>query len=97
MSAFGPKRTRAVALQMSAFGGKADMAIAGIRFCGRYWGQSGHGFVHRICLLLTQSGHLKQLVHFAPCLRKGRKEPERISDAPLHDRQPLLSCWMGRL
>jgi hypothetical protein len=26
MSAFGPKRTWAVALQMSAFGGKADMA-----------------------------------------------------------------------
>jgi hypothetical protein len=28
MSAFGPKRTWAVALQMSAFGGKADMTIA---------------------------------------------------------------------
>jgi hypothetical protein len=27
MSAFGPKRTSLVALQMSAFGGKADMAV----------------------------------------------------------------------
>ena len=29
MSAFGPKRTWASALQMSAFGGKADMAFRG--------------------------------------------------------------------
>jgi hypothetical protein len=28
MSAFGPKRTCSSALQMSAFGGKADMAFA---------------------------------------------------------------------
>ena len=28
MSAFGPKRTSLVAPHMSAFGGKADMAIA---------------------------------------------------------------------
>jgi hypothetical protein len=27
---------------MSAFGGKADMTLCEIRFCGRYWGQSGH-------------------------------------------------------
>ena len=25
---------------MSAFGGKADMTIAGIRFRGRYWGKA---------------------------------------------------------
>ena len=30
MSAFGPKRTWAIALHMSAFGGKADMAFPGI-------------------------------------------------------------------
>jgi hypothetical protein len=33
------------------------MQIIGIRFCGRYWGQSGHAVLHCICLLLTQSGH----------------------------------------
>src|SRR5262249_54122134 len=38
LSAFGPKRTCASALQMSAFGGKADMTFAEIRFRGRYWG-----------------------------------------------------------
>ena len=31
MSAFGPKQTWALALHMSAFGGKADMAV-----CGKY-------------------------------------------------------------
>ena len=36
-AAFGPKPTCATALHMSAFGGKADMNFAGIRFCGRYW------------------------------------------------------------
>src|SRR5262249_32011572 len=41
---------------MSAFGGKAN-SFAGLRFRGRYWGQSGHRFLQRICLLLTQSGH----------------------------------------
>src|SRR5262249_2787407 len=30
MSAFGPKRTWALALHMSAFGGKADIAFSGI-------------------------------------------------------------------
>jgi hypothetical protein len=30
MSAFGPKRTLAVALHESAFGGKADMTICGM-------------------------------------------------------------------
>jgi hypothetical protein len=44
---------------MSAFGGKADMTIceAHVRFCGRYWGQSGHALVQCVCLLMTQSGH----------------------------------------
>jgi|RhiMethySRZTD1v2_1073278.scaffolds.fasta_scaffold59149_2 hypothetical protein len=28
-----------------------------VRFHGRYWGQSGHAFLHCTCLLLTQSGH----------------------------------------
>ena len=42
MSAFGTKRTSACALQMSAFGGKAD--IAGF----------GQG---TLCLLMTQQRH----------------------------------------
>jgi hypothetical protein len=29
MSAFGPKQTSALALHMSAFGGKADMTVCG--------------------------------------------------------------------
>ena len=33
------------------------LPFAGIRFRGRYWGQSGHGLLRRTCLLLTQSGH----------------------------------------
>src|SRR6478609_297265 len=56
-SAFGPKRTSLAAPHMSAFGGKADMALCEFRFRGRYWGKSGHGLVHCICPLLTQSGH----------------------------------------
>ena len=35
-SAYGTKRTSGIALHMSAFGGKADMTFAGIRFRGRY-------------------------------------------------------------
>ena len=54
MSAIGPKRTSLVAPHMSAFGGKADMAV---RFRGRYWGQSGHALLHCIRPLMTQSGH----------------------------------------
>jgi hypothetical protein len=57
MSAVGPKQTSALALRMSAFGGKADMAVCGIRFRGRYWVQSGHALLQCECPLLTQSGH----------------------------------------
>jgi hypothetical protein len=32
------------------------------RFRGRYWVQSGHGLLQRICLLLTKSGHWPPLV-----------------------------------
>ena len=54
----GTKRTSLVAPHMSALGGKADMNFFGNSLSvGRYRGQSGHDFVHRICLLLTQSGH----------------------------------------
>jgi hypothetical protein len=42
---------------MSAFGGKADMTVWGIRFRGRYWGQSGRTLLHCKCPLMTQSGH----------------------------------------
>jgi hypothetical protein len=57
MSAFGPKRTLASALQMSAFGGKADMTVCGNSLSRRYWGQSGRALLHCICPLMTQSGH----------------------------------------
>ena len=35
----------------STHGGKADITVcgSGIRFRGRYWGQSGHRFLHCIC------------------------------------------------
>ena len=36
---------------------RAARLVLNVRFCGRYWGQSGHRLVHRTCLLLTQSGH----------------------------------------
>src|SRR5262245_3815964 len=59
MSAIGPKRTSLDAPHMSVFGSKPDMTVAGIRFRGRYWGQSGHACLRCTCLLLTQSGHLR--------------------------------------
>jgi hypothetical protein len=38
-------------------GVKQTRRFAEVRFRGRYWGQSGHDLLRRICLLLTQSGH----------------------------------------
>jgi hypothetical protein len=38
-------------------GVKQTWPFCGVCFCGRYWGQSGHGVVRRTCLLMTQSGH----------------------------------------
>src|SRR5262245_57070015 len=35
----------------------AGLSRPGVRFRGRYWGQSGHELVRCIRLLLTQSGH----------------------------------------
>jgi hypothetical protein len=35
-----------------------------VRFRGRYRGQSGHGILHRICPLMIQSGHKKDLDPF---------------------------------
>jgi hypothetical protein len=35
----------------------ARLLIFDVRFCGRSWVQSGHGFLHCICPLMTQSGH----------------------------------------
>ena len=32
-----------------------------VRFCGRYWGQSGHGLLRCICRLMTQGGHFRLL------------------------------------
>jgi hypothetical protein len=40
MSAIGPKRTSLVALHMSAFGGKADIAFCAVYVC--FMTQSGH-------------------------------------------------------
>jgi hypothetical protein len=51
MSAFGPKRTCASALQMSAFGGKADII-------------QGKTDIKK-CLLMTQSGHRFNVGHFS--------------------------------
>jgi DMSO/TMAO reductase YedYZ molybdopterin-dependent catalytic subunit len=34
-----------------------EIGFAGIRFRGRYWGQSGRALLHCICPLMTQSGH----------------------------------------
>src|SRR5262249_10906727 len=48
MSAIGPKRTYAAALHMSAFGGKADMAL-----CGNSLSQSLLG-VKRTCFFALQ-------------------------------------------
>jgi hypothetical protein len=42
---------------MSAIGPKQTWATAGVRYRGRYWGQSGHALLHCICPLMTQSGH----------------------------------------
>ena len=66
MSAIGPKQTSLVALRMSAFEGKPDMTFAEVRFRSRYWGQSGHRFLQRICLLLTQSGHTQTRAYTSP-------------------------------
>jgi hypothetical protein len=41
---------------------------AEIRFCGRYWKQSGHAVLHCICLLMTQSGHRLTLGFHKPLL-----------------------------
>jgi hypothetical protein len=57
MSAFGPKRTSACALHMSAFEAKADMAFCGISLSRSLLGVSGHAVLRCTCLLLTQSGH----------------------------------------
>src|SRR5215475_2749287 len=57
MSAFGPKRTCASALHMSAFGCKADMTVCGSPLSRSLLGESGHGLVQCKYLLLTQSGH----------------------------------------
>jgi hypothetical protein len=43
---------------MSAIGIKQTWRFAEVRFRGRYWGQSGHRLLRRICPLVTQSGHL---------------------------------------
>src|SRR5512144_776720 len=44
-------------------GGKADMTSCGahVRFCSRYWGQSGPALLHCVCPLLALSG--PQLLH----------------------------------
>ena len=41
-------------------GVKQTWRFADVCFCGRYWGQSGHGLLRRTCLLMTQSGHRRQ-------------------------------------
>ena len=62
ISAIGIKGTFQSRSRMSTFGGKAERPFAGIRFRGRYWGQSGHALLHCICPLITQSGHQRGLI-----------------------------------
>jgi hypothetical protein len=47
---------------------KADIPIlsADVRFCRRYWGNSGHGLLHCKCLLVTQSGHHSRIAKLQP-------------------------------
>jgi len=52
MSAIGPKLTWASAPHMSAFEDRAEWPAAGVRYSGRYRGQSGHAVLRCICLLL---------------------------------------------
>jgi hypothetical protein len=48
-----------VGLTSSPVAGSLAIAIvrfrAKIRFCGRYWGKSGHCLLHRTCPLMTKA------------------------------------------
>ena len=48
---------------MSAFGGKADMALRGSPPSRSLIGKSGHDVLHCVRLLLTQSGHIEPPHH----------------------------------
>jgi hypothetical protein len=60
---------------MSLSGVKRTWPFAGIRFRGRYWGQSGHALLHCICPLMTQSGHRQTIskcyASYVLCVRAG--------------------------
>jgi hypothetical protein len=45
---------------MSTLGVKRTSPFAGIRFRGRYWGQSGDALLDCICPLMSQSGHAQR-------------------------------------
>jgi hypothetical protein len=68
MSAIGTKRTSATALQMSAFGGKADMMQTGRVTPFRFY--SSPSVLRRIvkrglqCPLVAQSGHFDSTWHW---------------------------------
>jgi hypothetical protein len=56
---FRPSEAEHFSLRLIAFVTvrAAVSPFAGIRFRGRYWGQSGHALLHCRCPLMTQSGH----------------------------------------
>src|SRR5262249_54348020 len=57
MSAIGPSGHDLLHCTCPLSEGKQTWPFARARFCGRYWGQSGHGVLQRKCLLMTHSGH----------------------------------------
>ena len=59
MSAIGTKRTCELGQQMSAIGGKADIAYSRGGARSGYVGKADIALVHCTCPLMTQSGHIK--------------------------------------
>src|SRR5262245_7796371 len=93
MSALGPKRTCAIALQMSAFGGKADMAfvvanskIKAENFRALCWARSLHRFFMRALPLLRlriPSG-CQRRVRYAKFTMLQTSEPPAVKRAALN-------------
>jgi hypothetical protein len=86
MSAIGSERTY-VHCKCPLSGVKRTWPFAEVRFCGRYWRQSGHAFLRCICPLMTQSGHWRaKILH--------RSGPATIWCAIVAC--PLVRCPKGR-
>src|SRR5262245_40327859 len=66
-----------------------------VRFCGRYWRQSGHALLRCKCLLLTQSGHwylFKSLSWRATVRLGGSHEAARVHYASRRCCRGLANC-----